>query len=133
MARFFSSPGLQAGTSLASLLLRTAIRLDEPTVIKYLLMSRGDREQAVRLRRFLLASSAYAICLPLVWLPYEFKLIAWGSSWGLTPLMVAGNLRFYVVFPTGPNRRFRDPSLPWLQVFLGTALGLYPAHRREQG
>src|SRR5260221_11617083 len=125
MARFLSSPGLQAGTSLASLLLRTAIRLDEPTVIKYLLMSRGDPEQAVRLRRFLLASSAYAICLPLVWLAYEFNLIAWGPAGVLTAVMGAVNLGLYVVFRTGLNRRFSDPSLTWVQVFIGNAEGMY--------
>src|SRR5260221_10712963 len=101
MARFFSSPGLQAGTSLASLLLRTAIRLDEPTVIKYLLMSRGDPEQAVRLRRFLLASSAYAIFLPLVWLAFAFNLIAWGAPWGLTPLVGSVYPRLSVGFRPG--------------------------------
>src|SRR5260221_638324 len=87
MARFFSSPGFQAGTSLASLLLRTAIRLDEPTVIKYLLMSRGDPEQAVRLRPFLLASSPYPILLPLVWLPDELNPISWGPPWVLPAVL----------------------------------------------
>ena len=102
-------------------------------MIKYLLMSRGDPEQAVRLRRFLLASSAYAICLPLVWLAYEFNLIAWGPAWVLTALMVAVNLGLYVVFRTGLNRRFSDPSLTWLQVFIGNAVVMYAVYSFDQG
>ncbi len=96
-------------------------------------MSRGDPEQAVRLRRFLLASSAYAICLPLVWLAYEFNLIAWGPAWVLTALMVAVNLGLYVVFRTGLNRRFSDPSLTWLQVFIGNAVVMYAVYSFDQG
>ncbi len=96
-------------------------------------MSRGDPEQAVRLRRFLLASSAYAICLPLVWLAYEFNLIAWGPAWVLTALMVAVNLGLYVVFRTGLNRRFSDPSLTWLQVFLANVVVMYAVYSFDQG
>ena len=96
-------------------------------------MSRGDPEQAVRLRRFLLASGAYAICLPLVWLAYEFNLIVWGPAWVLTALMVAVNLGLYVVFRTGLNRRFSDPSLTWLQVFIGNAVVMYAVYSFDQG
>src|SRR2546428_12765204 len=52
---------------------RPGIRLDESTVIKYLSMAGGDPEQAVRLRRFLVASAPYALCLPLVLLACEFN------------------------------------------------------------
>ncbi len=96
-------------------------------------MSRGDPEQAVRLRRFVLASAAYAICLPLVWLAYEFSLIAWGPAWVLTALTVAVNLALYVVFRTGLNRRFSDPSLTWLQVFLANVVVMYAVYSFDQG
>jgi len=70
-------------------------------VIKFLLTSRGDPRQSVRLRRFLLASAAYAVCLPMLALAYGFGLIARGPAllvgalmlrptWGSTSLSAPG-------------------------------------------
>ncbi len=85
-------------------------------------MSGGDPKQAVRLRRFLLASVAYAICIPLGWLACEFNLIARGPALVLVAAMVLVNVGLYAVFRAGLNRKFSDPSLTWLQVFIGNAL-----------
>src|SRR5205823_5795098 len=60
-------------TGLRPAQVRPGIRLDESTVIKYLSMAGGDPEQAERLRRFMLASAAYATCIPLVWLASKFN------------------------------------------------------------
>jgi len=102
-------------------------------VIKYLLMSGGDPSQAVELRRFLLASGAYAICVPLVGLAYAFNLIARGPALALVALMVAVNLGLYVVFRARLNRKFSDPSLTWLQVFIGNVVVMYAVYSFDQG
>src|SRR5882672_12030317 len=74
---------------------RPGIRPDESTVIKYLSMAGGDPEQAVRLRRFMLASAAYAACVPLVWLACKFNLIAPKPAWILAALMAGVNAVLY--------------------------------------
>jgi diguanylate cyclase (GGDEF)-like protein len=102
-------------------------------MMKSLLMSRGDPRQAVRIRRFLLGSAAYAICVPLVWLACEFNLIARGPALALIALMVAVNLGLYAMFRTGLNQRFKDPSLTWLQVFIGNTLVMVAVYSFDQG
>ncbi|HEY6241211.1 MAG TPA: EAL domain-containing protein [Burkholderiales bacterium] len=102
-------------------------------MIKFLLMSGGDPRQAVQLRRFMLASGAYAICVPLVWLAYAFNLIARGPALILVALMVAVNLGFYAVFRTGLNKKFSDPSLTWLQVFAGNVVVMYAVYSFDDG
>src|SRR6267378_4069418 len=112
---------------------RPGRRPDESTVIKYLSMAGGDPEQAARLRRFMLASAAYAACIPLVWLASRFNLIAPKPAWILVAMMVAVNAGLYVVFRTGLNRKFSDPSLTWLQVFVGNVVVMYAVYSFDQG
>ncbi len=96
-------------------------------------MSRGDPKQAARMRRFLLASGAYAICIPLVWLACEFNLVARGPALVLVAAVVVVNLAFYAVFRTGLNAKFGDPSLTWPQVFIGNALVMVAVYSFDQG
>ena len=96
-------------------------------------MSGGDPGQAVRLRRFLLASFAYASCIPLVWLACTFDLIAPEPAWILVAAMVAVNVGLFAVFRSGLNRKFSEPSLTWLQVFIGNALVMYAVFSFDQG
>ncbi len=112
---------------------RPGIRLDESTVIKYLSMAGGDPEQAERLRRFMLASAAYAICIPLVWLASKFNLIAREPAWMLVAMMVVVNLGLYTVFRAGLNRKFTDPNLTWAQVFVGNVVVMYAVYSFDQG
>jgi diguanylate cyclase (GGDEF)-like protein len=87
----------------------------------------------VRLRRFLLVSGAYAICIPLVWLACEFNLIARGPALVLVAAMVVVNLGLYAVFRTGLNEKFSDPSLTWPQVFIGNALVMVAVYSFDEG
>jgi diguanylate cyclase (GGDEF)-like protein len=102
-------------------------------VIKFLLTSKGDPRQGVRLRRFLLASGAYAVCFPLLALAWGFGLVARGPALLLAALMVAVNLGLYLVFRFGLNRRFSDPSLTRAQVLLANALLMLGVYSFDQG
>src|SRR5438034_1854720 len=112
---------------------RPGIRLDESTVIKYLSMAGGDPEQAERLRRFMLASAAYATCIPLVWLASKFNLIAREPAWMLVAMMVVVNFGLYTAFRAGLNRKFTDPNLTWAQVFVGNVVVMYAVYSFDQG
>jgi diguanylate cyclase (GGDEF)-like protein len=103
------------------------------TVIKFLLTSRGDPRQSVRLRRFLLASAAYAVCVPLLALAHAFNLVAKGPALLIAALMAAINLGLYLVFRTGLNLRFDDPSLTRAQVFLANAVLMFAVYSFDQG
>jgi len=103
------------------------------SVIKYMSTSGGDPRQAVRLRRFLLGSAAYAICIPLVWLACEFNMVARGPALALTAMMVAANVVLYAVFRSGLNLKFSDPSLTWQQVFIGNFMVMFAVYSFDQG
>jgi len=102
-------------------------------VIRFLLPSKGDPRQVVRLRRFVLASATYAICLPLLALACWLRLIAPGSALLVAALMVAVNLGLYLAFRTGLNLRFNDPALTRVQVSLANAVLMFAVYSFDQG
>jgi diguanylate cyclase (GGDEF)-like protein len=85
----------------------------------------------VRVRRFLLASAAYAVCVPLLILAYLLGLI------GVVPLAVAFaavlavNGGIFMLLRTRLNERFEDPSLTWLQVVAGASVVLYVSYHMD--
>jgi diguanylate cyclase (GGDEF)-like protein len=101
--------------------------------LKFLLTSRGDPRQSVRLRRFLLASVTYAVCLPLLALACGFGLIAQGSALLVAALMATVNLGLYLAFRTGLNLKFADPSLTGAQVLLANAVLMFAVYSFDQG
>ena len=102
-------------------------------MIRFLLPSKGDPRQVVRLRRFVLASATYAICLPLLALACWLRLIAPGSALLVAALMVAVNLGLYLAFRTGLNLRFNDPALTRVQVSLANAVLMFAVYSFDQG
>ncbi len=94
-----------------------------------------DNKQAVRLRRFFLASAAYAICLPLLAIAHLLGLIPAAPALEIGVLVVAANAAFFVVFRSGLNQRFQDPSLTWMQVVVATAVIMFAAYHfdKERG
>ena len=81
--------------------------------------------QSLRMRRFLLASSVYAISLPLLYFAYLIGLIALGPMLVAAAGMAGVNAVLYVAFRTGANERFKDPSLTWLQTAAASVLLLF--------
>ena len=101
-------------------------------MIKFLLTSRGDPRQSVRLRRFLLASAAYAVCLPMLALAYGFGLIARGPALLVGALMLAANVGLYLAFRTGLNLKFSDPSMTRAQVFVANAVLMFAVYSFDE-
>ena len=96
-------------------------------------MATGDpASQAVRFRRFLLGATAYAVCLPLLWICTALGLIAAGPALAVGAAIVAANFTMYVAFRTGLNERFADPSLTWAQVITGTVILLFAIYHLDQ-
>ena len=82
-------------------------------------------KHAVRVRRFLLATLAYGICIPLLAVAHLLRLIE------LEPVVVASatiicvNVAMYGMFRARWNERFPDPSLTWLQIVAATVVLMY--------
>ena len=103
------------------------------TVAKFLLTAGGDPSQSVRLRRFLLASATYAVCLPLLALACALGLVERGPAWLLAATMLGINLGFYLAFRSGLNLRFGDPSLTRPQVFVAIAVLMFAVYSFDDG
>ena len=102
-------------------------------MIKTFFLPESDPKQALRMRRFLLAAATYAICAPLLLVAVAFKLVALAPALVTIAVMLAINVTFYLVFRTGFNVRFRDPSLTWPQLFVANLVVLYAAYSFDTG
>jgi len=105
----------------------------ESPVLKFLITYAGDSRQSVRLRRFLLASATYAICLPLLALASAFGLIQREPAALVAAAMISVNLGFYLLIRTGLNLRFADPSLTRAQVLGAVAVLMFAVYSFDQG
>src|SRR5258708_13744647 len=94
-----------------------------------------DAKRDLRMRRFILAASAYSVCVPLLLLAQKLGLVALQTALvtGVAMLLVNGAL--YLAFRTRFNERFGDPSLTWIQVILATVILMYVVYHldRERG
>ncbi|HEY7674905.1 MAG TPA: EAL domain-containing protein [Burkholderiales bacterium] len=102
-------------------------------MIKSWLMPQTDSKQAVRMRRFLLAGATYAVSAALLLLAWAFGLIELAPVLVLIAATALVNLSLFVVFRTGFNLRFRDPSLTWGQTFIANIILLYAVYSFNQG
>ena len=64
--------------------------------------------QSLRVRRFLLAASLYAVCVPLLVVAHYLGLIKFGPMVQVMIAMAAVNIALFVIFHSGLNRRFQD-------------------------
>ena len=80
-----------------------------------------DAKQALRMRRFVMASATYLAGIPLMLLAHALGFVALGPALATVAAVLVVNGSLYLMFRTGFNLRFRDPSLTWLQIVLATA------------
>jgi hypothetical protein len=85
-------------------------------------------KHAVRMRRFLLAASAYALCLPLLGIAHALGLVPLRIVTQIGAVAVTVNVVLFVLFRSGWNERFADPSLTWLQIVLAALVVMYAAY-----
>jgi diguanylate cyclase (GGDEF)-like protein len=85
-------------------------------------------KQQVRIRRFYLASAAYAACLVVLAAANRVGLMGAAPMLRIALLMIAANAVFFAMFRTGWNQRFPDPSLTWPQVVAAMAIVMYAVY-----
>ncbi|MBR9981989.1 MAG: hypothetical protein KFF50_13255, partial [Desulfatitalea sp.] len=87
-------------------------------------------QQRLRFQRFMMALGTYVVVILVTFLSTRFgfgQLTSgqWGIVIGLALLL---NLAFFMLFATGANLRFADPSLTWAQIFFSGLWGLSSIH-----
>jgi len=81
-----------------------------------------DAKQKLRIKRFLMAALSYVIWISIAVYCYDLGLvdISHQAFALLTGVALLGNVAFYVVFRTGLNRYWPDPSLTLPQMLVAT-------------
>ncbi len=84
---------------------------------RFSIIPKDDPDQAIRIRRFFTATAAYAL---------NFRSVLrrlsvghhdeWQAIAGFLVLIPAINIILYIIFRTGLNLKFRDPSLTIIQM-----------------
>jgi diguanylate cyclase len=99
------------------------------------IIPREDRQQALRIKRFLMACATYAVWLVLaLYCEYDgmFVRFLFPISWVFIGVIVS-NALMYVVLRTGVNKRFADPSLTMVQMGLATLWTMTMAYSLNEG
>ncbi len=92
-----------------------------------------DPKQALRLRRFGLASLTYALALALVALAWAFDVLPTAAALSTVAAYVLINVALYAVFRSGFNLRFADPSLTRLQILAAVTLLMFTIYHMDYG
>jgi diguanylate cyclase (GGDEF)-like protein len=91
-----------------------------------------NTKHSVRVRRFLLAAGAYGACLPLLAIANALGLVSARTVVEVGGAMILVNLGIYLLFHTGMNERFSDPSLTWVQTVSAIAVLMYAVYHFDQ-
>ncbi len=87
-----------------------------------------EAQQAVRMRRFVMASASYLAGIPLLLLAYSLGFVALAPALAIIAAVVVVNAGFYLLIRAGGNLRFADPSLTWPQIIAATTMVMASAY-----
>ncbi|MBM3345778.1 MAG: diguanylate cyclase [Betaproteobacteria bacterium] len=99
----------------------------------FFLLPQEDPAQAHRMQRFLLASCTSFVVLFLFYLYHLLGVMDRDALVHLTLATVLGNIGFYVLFRSGLNTRFSDPSLTLWMILFSTLVLLYAINAARGG
>jgi diguanylate cyclase len=99
------------------------------------LIPREDPHQTLRMRRFLMAFASYLMWILIVQYCYSQGLFRQSLTMtlGMCTAVVVMNFVLYFVFLTGVNKKFNDPSLTMLQMFLATSWIMIITYNLNEG
>ncbi|MEO8718165.1 MAG: GGDEF domain-containing protein [Burkholderiales bacterium] len=92
-----------------------------------------EQKQAVRMRRFLLATLTYVVAAILIALVWAFGLMPGTFAVVTLAAMAIINVALYATFRSGLNLRFADPSLTRAQIFIALTLQMYIIYHLDSG
>jgi len=95
------------------------------TLARLSLFPPDDPTQRMRLRRFFVGGAAHLMNLAFVLLCWRLGFLGADIVAVYAAVALAFNLMVYATLRSGLNKRFRDPSLTFFQMFVPSLLGLY--------
>jgi diguanylate cyclase (GGDEF)-like protein len=92
---------------------------------RFSFVPKDDPNQALRIRRLLMASIAYILNASLAYFSYLAGITEWPAIAGLLIIIPAVNIAFYIAIRSGFNLKFADPSLTFAQMCAATLTVMY--------
>ena len=101
----------------------------------FYIVPRDDPKQALRIKRFFMAFATYVVWMLIALYCYYNGLFArlLGPIYLILTLIVTANLILFLVFRTGLNLLFKDPSLTMIQMVLATIWTMAIAYSLDEG
>jgi len=94
-------------------------------LIHFSIIPKDDRDQALRIRRFFMASTMYIFCPFLAYVAYLANIMEWQAIHGYIIAAPIINIVLYIVFRTGLNLKMPDPSLTAVQICISMLMVMY--------
>jgi diguanylate cyclase len=94
-------------------------------LIHFSIIPKDDRDQALRIRRFFMASAMYIFCPFLAYVAYLANIVEWQAIHGYIIAAPIINIVLYIVIRTGLNLKMQDPSLTAVQICIGMLMVMY--------
>lgn len=94
-------------------------------ILHFSIIPKDDKNQAVRMRRFLMAFACYVLCSILAYISYLANIMEWHGMIGILLICCFNNIILYIIFRTGLNLRMSDPSLTAIQMCAAVLVIMY--------
>jgi diguanylate cyclase (GGDEF)-like protein len=107
--------------------------ISQSSLTRFSLYPRDNKEQAVRIRRFFMAAGTYAVAFILGFVQSGLGIMEARPLYFLLIVVGAFLVICYLLFRTGVNLRFRDPSLTALQMYTAAVVLMYCLYFAGQG
>ncbi len=94
-------------------------------LIHFSIFPKDDRKQALRIRRFFMAASTYALCAFLAYVSYLAGFMERECILGYLIIIPLINITLYIFFRSGLNLKMTDPSLTAIQMSAAILVVMY--------
>jgi diguanylate cyclase (GGDEF)-like protein/PAS domain S-box-containing protein len=102
-------------------------------IARFVFFSRQDPQQTLRLRRYFMAAGTSLLAMALIFACRLQGVISHAAFVQIATAIVLAIVAFYVVFRSGLNLRFSDPSLTEAQMLTAIAVVLYAMYSADYG
>ncbi len=94
-------------------------------VSKFSIIPKDDQKQALRMRRFFMATLAYILNGTMAYVSYLAGDTEWEAIFWLLIIIPVISITFYIIFRTGLNLKMADPSLTLIQMCAAALIVMY--------
>jgi diguanylate cyclase (GGDEF)-like protein len=99
--------------------------MQKKSIAKFSIIPKDDPKQALRIRRFLMAFSAYVICAILCYFSYFAGFVEWKAFLVWVSAAAVINIILYTILRTGLNLKMADPSMTVIQMCVAILFVMY--------